>query len=54
MRNKAHIQNLKAQLKKEFDMKDLKEAKKILNIETVKTKVYADSNYPKRIMFSRC
>ena len=32
-RNEAHIQNLKAQQKKEFDMKDLEEAKKILNIE---------------------
>ena len=30
VRNKAHIQKLKAQLKNEFDMKDLREVKKIL------------------------
>ena len=30
MRNKAHVQKFKAQLKKEFDMKDLGEARKIL------------------------
>jgi len=29
----AHIQKLKGQLKKEFDMKDLREAKKILGME---------------------
>jgi len=28
-RNKTHIQKLKAQLKMEFDIKDLREAKKI-------------------------
>jgi len=33
VRNKIYIQNLKAQLKKEFDMKDLGETKKILSIE---------------------
>jgi len=32
-RNNAHIQKLKAQLKEEFDMKDLREVKKILGIE---------------------
>ena len=32
-RNKTHVQKLKAQLKKKFDMKDLGEAKKILGIE---------------------
>ena len=32
-RNKTHIQNLKAQLKKEFDMKDLGEGKKNLHME---------------------
>jgi len=32
-RNKRHIQILKAQLKKEFNMKDLREAKKILGME---------------------
>jgi len=33
VRNKTHIQKLKSQLKKEFDMKDLREAKKILGME---------------------
>ena len=32
-RNKTHIQNLKAHLKTEFDIKDLGEAKKILGME---------------------
>jgi len=32
-RNKTHVQKLKAQRKKEFDMKDLGEAKKILGME---------------------
>jgi len=32
-RNKTHVQKLKAQLKKEFDMKELGEAKKILGRE---------------------
>ena len=32
-RNKAHIQKLKAQLKKEFDMKNLEEGKKILGMK---------------------
>jgi len=32
-RNKTHIQKFKAQLKKEFDKKNLKEAKKILDME---------------------
>jgi len=36
MRNKTHVQKLKAQLKKEFDMKDLKEAKKILGMEIIR------------------
>jgi len=35
MRNKIHIHKLKAQLKEEFDMKDLEEAKKILCIEEI-------------------
>ena len=33
VRNKIQIQKLKAELKKEFDMKNLGEAKKILGIE---------------------
>ena len=32
-RNKTHVQKLRARLKKEFDMKDLREAKKILGME---------------------
>jgi len=32
-KNKTHVQKLKAQLKKKFNMKDLGEAKKILGIE---------------------
>ena len=32
-RNKTHVQKLKAQIKKEFDMKDLREVKKILGME---------------------
>jgi len=32
-RNKTHIQKLKAQLKREFDMKDLGDANKILGME---------------------
>ena len=33
VRNKTHVQKLKAQLKKKFDMKDLGETKKILGME---------------------
>ena len=33
MKNKTHVQKLKVQLKKEFDMNDLGEDKKILGIE---------------------
>ena len=32
-KNMIHVQKLKAQLKKKFDMKDLGEAKKILSME---------------------
>jgi len=32
-KNKTLVQKLKAQLKKKFDMKDLREAKKILGME---------------------
>ena len=32
-RNKTRVQKLKGQLKKEFDMKDLGKAKKILGVE---------------------
>ena len=33
VRNKIHVQKLKTQLKKEFNMKDLRETKKILGIK---------------------
>jgi len=36
-RNKTHVQKLKAQLKKEFDMKDLEKIKKILGMEITQT-----------------
>jgi len=32
-RNKTHIQKLKAQLKREFNMKDLREVKKVLGMK---------------------
>jgi len=32
-KNKTHVQKLETQLKKEFDMKDLREIKKILGME---------------------
>jgi len=48
-----HIQKLKDQLKEKFDMKDLREAKKILIWRSIKTGIQANSGYPKRIMFSR-
>ena len=35
-RNKTHVQKLKAQLKKEFDMKDLRKAKKILGMKIIR------------------
>jgi len=35
-RNKSHVQKLKAQLKKKFDMKDLREAKQILGMEIIR------------------
>ena len=38
VRNETHIQKLKAQLKKKFDMKDLREAKKILGMEITRYK----------------
>ena len=37
-RNKTHIQKFKAQLKKKFDMKDLKEIKKILGMKITRDK----------------
>jgi len=37
-KNKTYVQKLKAHLKKEFDMKDLGEAKKILGIKIIRYK----------------
>ena len=54
VRNKAHIQKLKAQLKKKFDMKNLREIKKILGMELLETEAQADFDYPRRTMFLRC
>ena len=54
-KNKTHVQKLKAQLKKEFDMKDLGEAKKILGMRrSLETETKADFGYSRRTMFSRC
>jgi len=47
-RNKTYVQKLKAQLKKEFDMKDLGEAKKILGRRSLETEAQADFGYPRR------
>ena len=44
-RNKTHVQKLKAQLKKEFDMKDLGKAKKILVWRSLETVAQADFGY---------
>ena len=54
VKNKTHVQKLKAQLKKEFDMKDLGETKKILGMVSLETKAQADFDYLRRTMFSRC
>ena len=37
-KNKTHVQKLKAHLKKKFDMKDLREAKKILGMKITRDK----------------
>jgi len=50
-RNMTYIQKIKAQLKREFDMKNLGEAKKILGMESLEIKVLADFDYLKRTMF---
>jgi len=53
-RNKTHIQKIKAQLKKEFDMKDVGEAKKILGMISLEIEAQAKFGYPRRTMFSKC
>jgi len=50
-KNKAHIQKIKAQLNKKFDMKNLEEAKEILGWTSLETKVQAKFGYPNRTMF---
>ena len=45
-RNKTHIQKLKAQLKKEFDIKDLGEAKKNLGVRSLETEAQEDLAIP--------
>ena len=52
--NKTHIQKLKAQLKREFNIKDLREAKKILGMRSLERESQADVGYSRRTMFSEC
>ena len=52
-RNKTYVQKLKAQLKKEFDMKDLGEAKKILGRRSLETEAQANFGYLRRTIFSK-
>ena len=52
-KNKTHVQKLKAQLKKEFDMKDLGEAKMILGMEILETEAQVDFGYPRRTIFAK-
>ena len=49
-KNKAHIQMIKLQLKRKFDMKDMSEAKKILGMRSLETKIQADFDNPKRTL----
>ena len=54
-RNKTHVQKLKAQLKKEFDIKELGEVKKILDMEITRDRStcrlwLSEENF----VFSRC
>jgi len=49
VKNKAHIQKFKAQLKK-----DLGEGKKILDKEITRNKGSGSFGYPRRATFSRC
>jgi len=53
VRNKTHIQKLKAQLKREFNMKDLGESKKILGMEITQDKAQINFGYPRRTTFSK-
>ena len=54
VKNKTHVQKLKAQLKKEFDIKDLGETKKSQVWRSLETEAQTDFGYPRRTMFSRC
>jgi len=53
-RNKAHIQKLKAQLKKEFDMKNLREVMKILGMEITRDRDSDRLWLSQENCFSRC
>jgi len=53
-RNKIHVQKLKVQLKKEFDMKDLGEAKKILRMKITRDRGSGRLWLSQENMFSRC
>lgn len=52
-KNKAHIEKIKAQLKKKFNMKDLEEAKKILDMAITRDKDSRRLSYLKRTIFLR-
>jgi len=54
VKNKTHVQKLKTQLKKKFDMKDLGEIKKIFGMKILETEAQTDFGNPWRTMFSRC
>ena len=51
---KKDIQKLKAQLKEKFDMKDLGEAKKILDMKIIRDRSKGKLCYLRSIMLSRC
>jgi len=53
-RNKTHVQKLKAQLKKKFNMMNLGEAKKILNIEITRDRGSDRLWLSQVTIFSRC
>ena len=53
-KNKTNVQKLKAQLKKEFDMKDLGEVKKILGVEITRDRSTCRLWLTQKNMFSKC
>jgi len=54
VRNMTYVQKLKAQLKKEFVMKDLGDARRSYVWRSLETKAQANFDYPRRTMFSKC